>query len=183
MAGHPCLTLRATSLPPRRSGEYRKGMFPARPLYQVVRGSVWNPEPSTERVGDWGGPETVCVWSLLCVAERRAKRPNGEWGYSTRRHMLGHECPEALSPEEALYLQSYRPSVIHLIVNKLLSLSLSTHSLSSFGIWRLGSFLFVCFDIENVFSYRCCVILCSLQLWHLVALAGLFPLLVLRQSL
>ena len=31
----------------------------------------------------------------LSLAERRATRPNGEWGYSTRRHMLGHECPEA----------------------------------------------------------------------------------------
>jgi hypothetical protein len=48
-----------------------------------------------EWVGDWGGPETV--WSLLCVAERRATRPNGEWGYSARRHMLGPERPEAVS--------------------------------------------------------------------------------------
>ena len=49
-----------------------------------------------ERVGDGGGPETVCA--LLCVAERRATRPNGEWGYSTRRHMLGPVRPEAVSP-------------------------------------------------------------------------------------
>ena len=42
--------------PPRRSGEYRKGITaPARCiLYQGVRGSVWDPEPSRERVGDWG---------------------------------------------------------------------------------------------------------------------------------
>jgi hypothetical protein len=40
------------------------------PLYQGGWGSVWDPEPSRERVGDWGGPETV--WALLCVAERRA---------------------------------------------------------------------------------------------------------------
>ena len=53
-------------------------MIPARPLYQGVRGSVWDPETSLERVSDWGGPETV--WALLCVAERRATRPNGEWG-------------------------------------------------------------------------------------------------------
>ena len=33
-------------------------------LYQGGWGSVWDPEPSTERVGDWGGPATV--WSLLC---------------------------------------------------------------------------------------------------------------------
>ena len=38
-------------------------MIPARPLYQGVRGSVWDPETSRERVGDWGGPETV--WALL----------------------------------------------------------------------------------------------------------------------
>ena len=38
------------------------------------------------------------VRSLLCVAETRATRPNGEWEYSTRRHMLGHECPGAVSP-------------------------------------------------------------------------------------
>jgi len=43
-----------------------------------------DPEPSKERVGDWAGTGTV--WSLLCVAETRATRPNGELGYSTRRH-------------------------------------------------------------------------------------------------
>ena len=44
--------------PPRRSGEHRKARkgCPGPPLYQGVRGSVWNPEPSRERVGDWGGP-------------------------------------------------------------------------------------------------------------------------------
>ena len=81
--------------PLRRPGEYWEGMISARPLYQGVRGLVWDPETSRERVGDWGGPETV--WSLLCVAERRATRPNGEWGYSARRHMLGPERPEAVS--------------------------------------------------------------------------------------
>ena len=80
--------------PPRRTGGYRKGMIPARPLYQGVRGSVWDPGPSRERVGDWGGLEKV--WALLCVAERRATRPNGERGYSTRRHMLGLECPSSI---------------------------------------------------------------------------------------
>jgi hypothetical protein len=54
--------------PPRRPGQYRKGMIPDRPRYQGVRGSVWDPEPSKERVGDWGGPATV--WSLLCVPEK-----------------------------------------------------------------------------------------------------------------
>jgi hypothetical protein len=62
-----------------------------------------------ERVGDGGGPETVCA--LLCVAERRATRPNGEWGYSTRRHMLGHERPEAVSPGRGVVLTDLQTSV------------------------------------------------------------------------
>jgi hypothetical protein len=64
-------------------------MFPTaeslrRLVPQGVRGSVWDPETEREReththtqrerVGDWGGPET------------------GEWGYSTRRHMLGERA-------------------------------------------------------------------------------------------
>jgi hypothetical protein len=52
--------------PPRRSGEYRKGMIPARPLYQGGCGSVWDPEPSKERVGDWGGPATIPKPSPQC---------------------------------------------------------------------------------------------------------------------
>jgi hypothetical protein len=54
--------------PPRRTDEYWKGMIDPRPLR-----SGWDPETSRERVGDWGGPETV--WALLWVAERRATRP------------------------------------------------------------------------------------------------------------
>jgi len=60
MAGPTC----DVPFPPRRPGEYRKWMIPARPLYQGVGGSVWDPKPSRERVGDWGGPETV--WALVC---------------------------------------------------------------------------------------------------------------------
>jgi hypothetical protein len=45
----------------------------ARPLYQRGWGSVWDPEPSKERVGDGGGPATV--WSLLCVAEEALYLP------------------------------------------------------------------------------------------------------------
>jgi hypothetical protein len=94
--------------PPRRSGEYRKGIIPARPLYQGGWGSVWDPEPSKERVGDWGGPATV--WSLLCVAETHATRPNGEWGYSTRRQCWATSAQRRCHPEEALYL----PTLSHL---------------------------------------------------------------------
>ena len=50
----------------------------SRLIDQGVRRSVWDPETSRELIGDWGGPETV--WALLCVAERRATRPNGERG-------------------------------------------------------------------------------------------------------
>ncbi len=54
--------------------------------------------------------------------ERRATRPNGERGYSTRCQMLGRECPEAVLPDRALYL----PTFSHfLIVNNILSLFLS----------------------------------------------------------
>ena len=91
----------------------------ARPLYHGVRRSVWDPETSRERVGDWGGPATI--WTLLCVAERRATRPNGDWRYSTRRHVLGPSAQRRCHPKEALYL----PTFSHLlIVNKLLSLCL-----------------------------------------------------------
>ena len=73
----------------------------------------WDPETSRERIGDWGGPQTF--WALLCVAERRATWPNGEWRYSTRRHMLEPERPEAVLPDRALCL----PTFSHfLIVNK-----------------------------------------------------------------
>jgi hypothetical protein len=41
MAGHPCPTLSHPTcdvpFPPRRTGEYRKGMISARPSYQGVR--------------------------------------------------------------------------------------------------------------------------------------------------
>jgi hypothetical protein len=89
--------------PQRRSGEYRHGMVPARPLYQGGQGIGLG-----ERVGAWGGPETV--WALLCVAERHATRPNGERGYSPRRHMLDHECPEAVSPTRGVVLTDLQSS-------------------------------------------------------------------------
>ena len=61
-------------------------------------------------LGDWDGPETV--WArLLCVAERRTTRPNGEWGYSTRRHMLGHGRTEAVSPARGVVLTDLQSSI------------------------------------------------------------------------
>jgi hypothetical protein len=46
---------------------------------------------------------------------RRASWPNGEWGYSTRRHMLEPLRPEAVFPDRALRLPTFRH---FLIVNK-----------------------------------------------------------------
>jgi hypothetical protein len=76
------------------------GMIPARPLYQGVWGSVWDPEPSKERVGDWDGLATV--WSLLCVAETRATRPNREWGYRTRRQCWATSAQRRCHPQADL---------------------------------------------------------------------------------
>jgi hypothetical protein len=44
------------------------------------------------------GPFHSLSCMLLLMLLTRATRPNGEWGYSTRRNMLGHECPAAVSP-------------------------------------------------------------------------------------
>ena len=65
-----------------------------------------HPETSRERVG---GPNTF--FSLLCVAEKRATRPNREWGYSTRRNMLGPERPEAVSPARGVVVTDIQPSI------------------------------------------------------------------------
>ena len=64
------------------------------------------------RTGDGLGPLVCC--------RKACHGPNGEWGYSTRRHMLGPERTEGAWPDRALYL----PTFSHpLIVNQLLSLS------------------------------------------------------------
>ena len=121
MACHPCLTLRATSLSRRIPG--RDDLGP--PVVPGGQGIGLDPERSREWVGDWGGPETV--WALLCVAERRATRPNGEWGYSARRLCWATSAQGRYHPQEALYLPTFSPP---LIVNKLFSLSLSLTNFS-----------------------------------------------------
>ena len=108
---------------PRRSGEYWKGMIPARPLYQGGCGSVWDPEPSKERVGDWqrSGPS--------CVLLKRVPQGRTESGGIVLAANAGPRVPSG-----GVTLKkrcTYRPSVIYLIVNKLLSLSLSRVFLSS----------------------------------------------------
>jgi len=86
--------------------------------YQGVRRSVWDTETSRERVGDWGGPETV--WALLCVAERRATRPNGEWDTVLAAICWATSAQRRCHPKEAMYFQTFS----HLLIfNKLLSLS------------------------------------------------------------
>jgi hypothetical protein len=84
--------------------------FPPRSGVTVFKGQL----------GDWDGQMDVCPPP---VSARRATRPKGEWGCSTRCHMLGRECPEAVLPDRAFYL----PPFIHfqLIVNILLSHTLS----------------------------------------------------------
>jgi hypothetical protein len=57
---------RDVPFPQRRTGRYWKGKISARPSYQGVRRSVWDPETfalgrrhvavSKERLGDWDGP-------------------------------------------------------------------------------------------------------------------------------
>ena len=42
------------------------------------------------------------AWDLLCVTERRATRPNGEWGYSE---------PEAVSPKRGVVLTENQSSI------------------------------------------------------------------------
>ena len=110
-------------------------MISARPSCQGVNRSVWDPKTfakvearptvravSEERIGVWDGQTDVSA--PLCPP-RRATWPNGEWGYSTRRHMLEPVRPEAVLPDRALCL----PNFSHVfIVNKTfnsLSLSLS----------------------------------------------------------
>ena len=44
---------------------------------------------------------------LLYVAETRATRPNGEWGYSTRRQCWATSAQRRCHPEEALYLPTF----------------------------------------------------------------------------
>jgi len=119
--------------PPRRPGEYWKGVIPARPLYQGVRGSVWDPEPSRERVGDSVGRSGDGLGPRVCCRKacHKAKR---EEGCSTRRHMLGPERPEVVSPGRGVVLTdlqssidcqySLSPSLLSLCLSRARSLSL-----------------------------------------------------------
>jgi hypothetical protein len=88
-------------------------MISARPSCQGSGGRFGIPKPS---------PKLRHV-PQVCP-QRRATWPNGEWGYSTRRHMLEPVRPEAVLPDRALCLPTFSR---FLIVNKT-SLSLSSPS-------------------------------------------------------
>ena len=75
--------------------------------------------PSKERVGDWGGPPTV--WSLLWVAERVPQGRTESGGIV----LAANAGPRVPSGGVTLKRRcTYRPSVIYLIVNNLISRSL-----------------------------------------------------------
>ena len=114
MANHPCPTLRRFPFKENRQTWVSETdstwrMISARPSYQGFRRSVGNPEtlaPNPETFAPGGGhvprsapsrksgsvigtdgwrSEPPCVYPPAM----RATWPNGEWGCSTRRHMLG----------------------------------------------------------------------------------------------
>ena len=111
-------------------------LFPACPLYQGGWGSVWDPEPSTERVGDWGGPETV--WALLCVAERVPQGQTESGGIV----LAANAGPRVPSGGVTLKRRCTSDLQSSLIVNKLLSLSLSLppsdYVALKYWCWRTG---------------------------------------------
>ena len=100
MAGHPCLILHARPFPSKENQRISERDDLGPPFVPGVRRSVWDPETSRELIGDWGGPETV--WALLCVAARRATRPNGEGSCTPS---LGCTCGSAhwLASQDAGY--------------------------------------------------------------------------------
>jgi len=109
--------------PPRRSGEYRKGMIPARPLYTRGAGDrfgIPNPRQSGSVIGadrQRFGPS--------CVLLKRVPQGRTESGGIVLAANAGPRVPSG-----GVTLKrrcTYRPSVIYLIVNKLLSLSLSLY--------------------------------------------------------
>ena len=94
---------------------YVRRTFPSKETRRILATDVPGPPvvPITRGSGDRFGIPNLreSVWALLCVAERRATRPNGEWGYSTRHHMLGPERPEAVSPRRGVVLTDLHSSI------------------------------------------------------------------------
>jgi hypothetical protein len=53
----------------------------------------------------------VCVLLPRLPLLQHQAAPHGEWGYSTRRHMLGHERPEAVSPARGVVITDLQSSI------------------------------------------------------------------------
>ena len=120
MAGHPCLTLRARSLS-LQGDPANIGKGCSRPAH-CTRGSGDRfGIPNPRKNGSVIRADRQTVWSLLCVAESRATRPNGEWEYSTGRQCWATSAQRRCHPEEALYL----PTFSHLFDRQQTSLSVS----------------------------------------------------------
>ena len=59
-------------------------------------------ERSRERVGDWGGPETVWDPCVFPKGVSEGQTESGGIDVIVCRHMLGPERPEAVLPDRAL---------------------------------------------------------------------------------
>jgi len=125
MAGHPCLTLRVSSKEIRRISKREDSGPP------VVPGRLWiglgsNPRKSGLVIGadrQRFGPS--------CVLLKRVPQGRTESGGIVLAANAGPRVPSG-----GVTLKrrcTYRPSVIYLIVNKLLSLSLSLKTLSAYS--------------------------------------------------
>ena len=77
------------------------------------------PKPFVSPVPFISLPPSLPPW----CPPRRAAWPNGEWGYSTRRHMLEPVRAEAVLPDRALYLPTFSRFLI--VKKTCLSLSFS----------------------------------------------------------
>ena len=98
-AAAPCLTPRAW---PVRGGMLGSGVA------QGVRRSVWDSETSRERIGDWGGPETV--WAFSCAAARRGL-PQGQTASGGIELAVICWSPSAQGRCDPTGRCAYRPSV------------------------------------------------------------------------
>jgi hypothetical protein len=105
MAGHPCPTLRATSLSLQgEPADIRRDDLgpPVVPGGDEIGLGSRNLRPRAE------------ARTTECAVSKVTTWPNGEWRYNTRRHMLEPMRPEAVPPDRALYL----PTLSHFLIVK-----------------------------------------------------------------
>jgi hypothetical protein len=103
----------------KSQAKHMGGVILSRPA-RCTRGSgdrfgVPNPRESGSVI-QWGGPETVLA--LVCVAERRATRPNESRGVVLAAICWAPSAQRWCHPEEALYL----PTFSRLLIVNILSL-------------------------------------------------------------